>query len=107
MRYPHDPHDQRQMTDQAIAVLAGSVFTPEPSPGTIGVLAQGGIIRRLLPNTEAVPADAEVHDLGPEAVLLPGLIDLHTHGVCATRMAPRRRVSSCAGGQSLAVPRCS
>ncbi|MGH2368166.1 MAG: N-acetylglucosamine-6-phosphate deacetylase, partial [Chloroflexota bacterium] len=68
------------MADPVVALLAGSVLTPEPPPGTVGVLTQGGIIHRLLPDRESIPPDAEVHDLGSEAVLLPGLIDVHTHG---------------------------
>lgn len=64
----------------ALALLAGAVLAPEPSPGIIGVLVQGGIVTRLLTDASAVPAGAQVHDLGPEAVLMPGLIDVHTHG---------------------------
>ncbi|MDQ3699902.1 MAG: amidohydrolase family protein [Chloroflexota bacterium] len=63
-----------------VALLAGRVLTPEAAPGTVGVLTQGAIIQRLLGGRGEVPAEAEVHDLGAEAVLLPGLIDLHTHG---------------------------
>ena len=68
------------MASRPVALLAGSVLTPEPAPGTIGVLAEGGTISRLLPDRASIPAGAEVHDLGPDAVLLPGLIDVHTHG---------------------------
>ena len=38
---------------QAVALLAGTVLTPEPSPETAGVLAQGCSIRRLLPDRDA------------------------------------------------------
>lgn len=68
------------MTTRPVAVLAGSVLTPDPAPGVVGVLAQNGAIARLLPDRDAIPADAEVHDLGADATLLPGLIDVHTHG---------------------------
>jgi N-acetylglucosamine-6-phosphate deacetylase len=63
-----------------IALLAGAVLTPEPSPDTAGILAQNGIIQALLADRDQIPPEAEVHDLGPEAVLLPGFIDVHTHG---------------------------
>ncbi len=68
------------MSDGLVALLAGTVLTPEPSPGTVGVLTQRGIIHRLLAHRGEVPAGSPVYDLGAEAVLLPGLIDLHTHG---------------------------
>lgn len=68
------------MSERGVVLLAGRVLTPEASPGTVGVLTQGGTIQRLLGGRGEVPAEAEVYDLGAAAVLLPGLIDLHTHG---------------------------
>ena len=91
-----------------VALLAGTVLTPDPAPGVAGILAQGGIIHRLLAAGEALPPEAEeVHDLGPEAVLLPGLIDVHTHGgwglrytdgpEAARAILRRRAASGCTG----------
>jgi N-acetylglucosamine-6-phosphate deacetylase len=90
-----------------IALLAGAVLTPDPSPNTIGLLAQGGTIRRLLAKREDVPPEAEVYDLGAEAVLMPGLIDVHTHGgwglrytdgpEAARTILRRRAESGCTG----------
>ena len=37
-------------------------------------------MHRLLGSREEAPPGARLYDLGPEAVLLPGLIDVHTHG---------------------------
>src|SRR6266511_2772038 len=63
-----------------VALLAGTVLTPDPAPEAIGLLAQNGIIQRLLADRDEVPHGAQIHDLGPDAVLMPGLIDVHTHG---------------------------
>ena len=63
-----------------VALLAGAILTPDPLPGAIGLVAQDGIVHRFLSDRAQVPADAEVHDLGTDAVLMPGLIDVHTHG---------------------------
>lgn len=89
------------------ALLAGTVLSPEPSPGTIGLLVQGGTIVRLLARREDVPPDAEVYDLGSDATLLPGLIDMHTHGgwglrytdgpEAARTILRRRAESGCTG----------
>ncbi|MBI3972303.1 MAG: amidohydrolase family protein [Chloroflexi bacterium] len=68
------------MADRPVALLAGTVLTPERAPGVVGVLAEDGIVQRLLTHREAVPDGAEVHDLGSDAILTPGLIDVHTHG---------------------------
>ncbi|HEX2032978.1 MAG TPA: amidohydrolase family protein [Chloroflexota bacterium] len=63
-----------------VVILGGTVLTPDYAPDTAGVVIRGGIIHRLLERREAIPAQAEVYDLGADAVLLPGLIDVHTHG---------------------------
>ncbi|HEU5317777.1 MAG TPA: amidohydrolase family protein [Chloroflexota bacterium] len=94
-------------SSRAIALLAGTVLAPEPSAGVIGLVTDGGKITRLLTDRSQVPAGAEVHDLGPEAVMLPGLIDVHTHGGWglrytdgrdAARTVMRRRAESgCTG----------
>src|SRR5436190_10677122 len=66
--------------ERPVALLAGTILTPDPAPESVGLIAEKGVIQRLLPDREAVPDGAEVYDLGPDAVLLPGLIDVHTHG---------------------------
>ncbi|HXI19294.1 MAG TPA: amidohydrolase family protein [Chloroflexota bacterium] len=63
-----------------IVLLAGTVLAPEPSVGVVGILAEGGVIARLLSDRSEAPDGAEVYDLGPDAVLVPGMIDVHTHG---------------------------
>jgi len=65
---------------RSIVLLAGTVLAPEPSPGVAGIVAEGGVITRLLSDRSEVPDGAEVHDLGSDAVLVPGMIDVHTHG---------------------------
>jgi N-acetylglucosamine-6-phosphate deacetylase len=67
-------------SSKTVALLAGTVLAPEPCVGVGGLLVEGGKISRLLADRSQAPAGAEVHDLGPEAVLIPGLIDVHTHG---------------------------
>ncbi|HEX2325149.1 MAG TPA: hypothetical protein VHQ00_07095, partial [Chloroflexota bacterium] len=69
-----------QISEDAVVLLAGTVLTPDPAPGVAGLLAQGGLVHRLLGSREEAPPGARLYDLGPEAVLLPGLIDVHTHG---------------------------
>jgi N-acetylglucosamine-6-phosphate deacetylase len=68
------------VSSRSIAILAGQIFTPDPAPEAAGILVEGGKIARLLPDRASIPPDAEVHDLGPNAVLMPGFIDVHTHG---------------------------
>jgi N-acetylglucosamine-6-phosphate deacetylase len=90
-----------------IALLAGTVLSPDPSPGVVGLLAQDGKILRLLSDRSDVPAGAQVHDLGPDAILIPGLIDVHTHGgwglrytdgsEAARTVLRRRAESGCTG----------
>lgn len=95
------------MADSAVALLAGTVLTPEPAPDVVGLLARGGVVHRLLASREEVPPGARVHDLGADAVLLPGLIDVHTHGgwglrytegpEAALTILRRRAESGCTG----------
>ena len=90
-----------------VALLAGAVLTPDPAPEAIGLVAENGTIQRLLPDRATVPAGAAVYDLGPEAVLMPGLIDVHTHGgwglrypdgaEAARTILRRRAESGCTG----------
>ena len=63
-----------------VALLAGTVLTPDPAPEAVGLLAQNHAVHRLLSSRDEVPHAVRVYDLGPDAVLMPGLIDVHTHG---------------------------
>ena len=73
-------HAAGRSAGRSIVLLAGTVLAPEPSPGVAGIVAEGGVITRLLSDRSEAPAGAEVHDLGSDAVLVPGMIDVHTHG---------------------------
>lgn len=101
------PAGAARSSDRSVALLAGSVLTPDPFPGAIGVLVQGRQIRRVLTDPAQVPVEAAVHALGPHAVLMPGLIDMHTHGgwglrytdgpEAARTILRRRAESGCTG----------
>lgn len=104
---PTKPTNPTKGSSGAVALLAGTVLAPDLSPGVIGLVAEGGKIARLIGDRSEVPAGAEVHDVGPEAVLLPGLIDVHTHGgwglrytdgpEAARTVLRRRAESGCTG----------
>jgi len=96
---------------RSLAVLGGALLTPEPAPGTSGVLVAGGRIVRLLRSAQEVPAGAAVLDLRPH-LLCPGFIDVHTHGGWGLRFADspeaarqilRRRAASGTTGLLLTV----
>ena len=90
-----------------VALLAGRVVTPDAVPGAAGVLIREGKVVRLLIRRDEAPPEADGIDLGPDAILAPGLIDVHTHGgwglrytdgADAARTILRRRAESgCTG----------
>jgi N-acetylglucosamine-6-phosphate deacetylase len=94
-------------TEGGVVLLAGTVLTPEPAPGAVGLLVRGGAVYRLLGARDEAPPAARIYDLGPEATLLPGLIDVHTHGgwnlrftdgpEAAATILRRRAESGCTG----------
>jgi N-acetylglucosamine-6-phosphate deacetylase len=96
----------------SIAVLAGRVVGPDEIPGVVGVLVrQGKIVRLLGARAELLPSTTTI-DLGPDAILAPGLIDVHTHGgwglrytdgAEAARTVLRRRAESGCTGLLLTV----
>ena len=102
-----EPQSEAQPAGGGVVLLAGTVLTPDAAPGAGGLLARDGVVHRLLAVGEAPPAGARVYDLGPEAVLLPGLIDVHTHGgwnlrytdgpEAAQTILRRRAESGCTG----------
>lgn len=106
MRQTSAPPDPTNAA-KPVALLAGTVLTPELAPGAIGLLVEDGAIHSLPKDRAALPPDAEIHDLGPEAVLMPGLIDVHTHGgwglrytdgpEAARTILRRRAESGCTG----------
>jgi imidazolonepropionase-like amidohydrolase len=63
----------------ALILRAGQVFDGERPRGEAGVLIQDGKIVDLGTSRAQVPEGAEVVDFGPDACLLPGLIDAHVH----------------------------
>ncbi len=64
---------------QVLVLRAGQVFDGERSRGQAAVLVQDGTIIGLDTIGTQPPDGAEVVDFGPDACLLPGLIDAHVH----------------------------
>ncbi|HEX7996096.1 MAG TPA: amidohydrolase family protein [Streptosporangiaceae bacterium] len=62
-----------------LVLRAGHVFDGERSIGQASVLIQDGQVRDVDTSGAEVPAGAEVIDFGPDASMLPGLIDAHVH----------------------------
>jgi imidazolonepropionase-like amidohydrolase len=62
-----------------LVLRAGQVFDGERVRGAKGVVLQDGKIRGLDTGGAQAPVEAEVADFGPEACVLPGLIDAHVH----------------------------
>ncbi|MFM7197095.1 MAG: N-acetylglucosamine-6-phosphate deacetylase [Chloroflexota bacterium] len=95
------------MPDTPLAILAGSVLDPDAVPGATGILTSGGRIERLLYRGDAIPAEATTINLGAHATLMPGFIDVHTHGgwghryvdgpAPAREILKRRAESGCTG----------
>ncbi len=67
------------MNAAALALRAGQVFTGERPVGRATVLIQDGTVRGLDTSGAEPPAGAEIVDFGPEACILPGLVDAHVH----------------------------
>jgi N-acetylglucosamine-6-phosphate deacetylase len=95
------------MPDAPLTILAGAVLDPDPLPGATGVVVSGERIDRVLHASAAFPPNGNVIDLGADATILPGFIDVHTHGgwghryvdgADAARTILRRRAESgCTG----------
>lgn len=95
------------MPDASLTLLAGTILEPDPIDGAIGVVVTGGKIDRIVRRGEAPPAGAAVIDLGADATLMPGFIDVHTHGGwghrytdgpgAAREILRRRAESGCTG----------
>lgn len=63
------------------AIVGARVFTPEPMSGPSTVLIEGDRIASIGPQDEvSIPANAE-RIPADHQLLIPGLIDLHTHGL--------------------------
>jgi imidazolonepropionase-like amidohydrolase len=64
-----------------LVVRAGRVFTArdETDPDVVGLVVREGKIQALLSPADPLPPGADVVDFGPDATLLPGLIDCHVH----------------------------
>ncbi len=62
-----------------LVLRAGRAFDGERALGPAMVLITGGTISDLDATGAEPPADAEVIDFGPEACVLPGLVDAHVH----------------------------
>ena len=67
-----------------LSLIVGTVLTPDLSPDLAGVTIRNGRIMSLIPRRgpqrDAILAGTTVIDLGEEATLMPGFIDVHTHG---------------------------
>jgi N-acetylglucosamine-6-phosphate deacetylase len=96
------------MTERApFALLVGTVLDPDHLPGAVGVITGGTRIDRVLFRDDVIPEGVTVIDLGAEATLLPGFIDVHTHGGWGLRyvdgpdaaraILKRRAESGCTG----------
>src|SRR5512138_739454 len=62
-----------------LVLRAGQVFDGERPRGQAAVLIQDGKITDLDTSCAQPPEEAEDVDFGPDACLLPGLIDAHVH----------------------------
>lgn len=94
-----------------LSLLVGTVLTPDLSPDISGVTISGGRIVSLIPKRgpqrDAVLAGTTIIDLGEDATLMPGFIDVHTHGgwgeryvdgpYSASLILRRRAESGCTG----------
>ena len=95
------------MPDTTLAILAGTVLDPDHVADATGVLIASGRIDRLVFRGDDLPHDVTVIDLGPTATLMPGFIDVHTHGgwgqryvdgpPAAREILKRRAESGCTG----------
>ena len=95
------------LKNPTLAILAGTVLDPNHAANASGVLISDGRIERLVLRGDALPPDASVIDLGPSATLMPGFIDVHTHGgwghryvdgaEAAREILRRRAESGCTG----------
>src|SRR6266436_7544115 len=65
--------------NQMLVLRAGQVFDGERTLGRATVVIQDGKISDLDTSGASPPEGAEVVDFGPDACLLPGLIDAHVH----------------------------
>ena len=65
--------------NQLLVLRAGQVFDGERTLGQAMVVVQDGKISGMDTSGASPPEGAEVVDFGPEACLLPGLIDAHVH----------------------------
>jgi imidazolonepropionase-like amidohydrolase len=65
--------------NQMLVLRAGQVFDGERTLGPATVVIQDGRISDLDTSGASPPEGAEVVDFGPDACLLPGLIDAHVH----------------------------
>src|SRR6266702_4284029 len=65
--------------NQLLVLRAGQVFDEERTLGQATVVIQDGRISGLDTSGASPPQGAEVVDFGPDACLLPGLIDAHVH----------------------------
>lgn len=67
-----------------LSLLVGTVLTPDLTPDTSGVTIRAGRIVSLIPKRgpqrDSVLAGTTIIDLGEDATLMPGFIDVHTHG---------------------------
>jgi imidazolonepropionase-like amidohydrolase len=62
-----------------LVLRAGCVFDGERSIGAAAVLIEDGHVRDVDASGSQVPDGTEIIDFGPDACLLPGLIDAHVH----------------------------
>jgi len=65
--------------NQVLVLRAGQVFNGERSLGQATVLIRDGKISDLDASGAQPPEGAQVFDFGPDACVLPGLIDAHVH----------------------------
>lgn len=66
------------MSSPGLLLRAGRLLTPDPVDGPGWVHVVDGRVRATAPGP--TPDGVEVLDLGPDAVLVPGLVDTHVHG---------------------------
>ncbi|HEY3034285.1 MAG TPA: hypothetical protein VGJ54_06465 [Streptosporangiaceae bacterium] len=87
--------------NQPLVLRAGRVFDGERTLGQATGVIQDGRISGLDTSGASPPEGAGVVDFGPDAYLLPGLIDAHVHLAFGASAEVVRSLAACGDGALL------